>query len=66
MRGQGVIFHGCATGRRPFDAAEDEGSGCETLCGFVGRRLLGVNNTVCHTSRGGRSVGVRVVVSVLC
>jgi hypothetical protein len=25
----------------PFDAAEDERSGCETLCSFVGRRRSG-------------------------
>jgi hypothetical protein len=25
----------------PFDAAEDERSGCETLCSFVGRRRPG-------------------------
>src|SRR4051794_32115199 len=42
----------------PFDAAEDESSGCETPCSFVGRRGPGraCVGVVCHTSRGRRSV----------
>ena len=45
-------FHGYARGRRPFDAAEDEGSGGETLCGFAGRRLLVVIQDVTRHVEG--------------
>jgi len=49
-----------ATAQLPFDAAEDEGSGGETLCGFVGRRPL----LVCHTSRGWMAQSESVCVCV--
>lgn len=32
--GKGSFSTGNASGQLPFDAGEDERSGCETLCGF--------------------------------
>ena len=63
-RGNFPTLH--ASAQLPFDAAEDERSGCETLCSFVGRRVSGRarSSMRCHTSRGWRSVDVRVVVWV--